>query len=110
MAATEAMSTQIVTALGFEYVLASPVANGKTRALLVDVSALAAGDLVWLAAYAPIMPAGQSGLIKRTPYYGPVIEWNTQSGPLLMPEGGRVTLTQVTGTPRAFPWRLLTID
>jgi hypothetical protein len=104
----ESSGTQTAV-ISTEHTLASP-ATAKTRVLLVDVSALIATEVLELRFKGPVLSAGSTQLIKLQTYTGVVAEPFTQSMPFLMPQGGSVTLKQTSGTGRAFPWAICTLD
>lgn len=104
----ESFGTQTAV-VGTEHTLASPTA-GKTRALLVDVAAQVAGDVVELRIFGPVLVDGTSRLILMTTFGGVIAAPNTQSWPAIMPHGGTVTLKQTAGTARAYPWDICTLD
>jgi hypothetical protein len=95
--------------VGTEHTLASPT-TAKTRALLVDVAAMVAGDTVELRFFGPVLADGTSRLILMSTSRGVVGDPHTQSPPILMPQGGTVTLKQTAGTARAYPWTIITLD
>jgi len=95
--------------VGTEHTLASPT-TGKTRVLLVDVAAQLAGDIVELRISGPVLTAGTSRLVLMSTFSGVATAPHTQSPPILMPQGGAVTLKQTSGTARAFPWAIITLD
>lgn len=92
-----------------EHTLASPT-TAKTRVLVVDVGALASTEVVELRAYGPVLSGGTSQLIKLTSFTGVVSDPNTESPPFVMAWGGSFSLKQTSGTGRAFPWRVDTLD
>jgi len=104
----EASGTQTAV-VGTEHTLASPT-TAKTRALLVDVAAQLAGDTVELRFFGPVLADGTSRLILMSTFSGVVGAAHTQSLPIIMPQGGTVTLKQTTGTARAYPWMIVTLD
>ena len=104
----ESSSTQTAT-IGTEHTLANP-STAKTRVLIVDVSNLAATEVVELRVKAPVLAAGTTQLIKLVTFTGTVSEPHTQSPPFVMPQGGTFTLKQTSGTGRQFPWAVLTLD
>jgi len=95
--------------VGTEHTLASPT-TAKTRALLVNVAAMLAGDTVELRLTGAVLAGGTPRLILMSTFSGVVGAPHTQSPPILMPQGGTVTLTQTEGTARAFPWAIITLD
>ena len=104
----ESSGTQTAV-VGTEHTLSSPT-TGKTRALLVDVAAQLAGDVVELRISGPVLESGTSRLIIMSTFSGVVVAPHTQSWPAIMPNGGTVTLKQTAGTARAYPWDIITLD
>lgn len=92
-----------------EHTLSSPTA-AKTRVLLVDANALAAGETLRLRFNGKVLTGGTARLIREANFTGPLAEPHIQSMPVVMPFGGTVTLTQTGGTGRAFDWSLITLD
>lgn len=92
-----------------EHSLAAPSTN-KTRVLRVDVGAMIAGDTVELRIKTAVLAAGTV----RDQYY--MTYTNTvgvaiiESVPVSSNQGATFTLKQTTGTGRAFPWAVLTLD
>lgn len=108
MAAVESSGTQTAV-IGTEHTLAAPSTN-KTRVLIADVSALTSTELLELRAYGPVLSGGTSQLIKIVLFTGVVSEPATESPPFVMPQGGSFSLKQTSGTGRAFPWAVITLD
>jgi len=104
----ESSGTQTAV-VGTEHTLASPT-TAKTRALLVDVAAMVAGDTVELRFSGPVLTGDTSRLILMSTFSGVVVAPHIQSPPILLPQGGTVTLKQTAGTARAFPWAIITLD
>ena len=104
----EASGTQTAV-VGTEHTLDSPT-TAKTRALLVNVVAMLAGDTVELRISGSVLAGGTPRLILMSTFSGVVGAPHTQSPPILMPQGGAVTLKQTAGTARAFPWAIITLD
>ena len=104
----ESSGTQTAT-LTTEHSLATP-ATGKTRVLLVDANALASGETLTLRFKGAVLSAGTERLIREAVYPGPINEPHIQSPPIVMPQGGTITLTQAGGTGRSYPWAVVTLD
>lgn len=104
----ESSGTQTAV-IGTEHTLSAPSA-AKTRVLLVDVSALAAGEVLWLRFYGPVLSGGAPQSIIQQTFTGVLADPHTQSPPILLPQGGTITLQQTTGTGRSFPWAVSTLD
>lgn len=108
MAVVESSGTQTAV-IGTEHTLASPSTN-KTRVLLVDAGNLVSTEVVEFRAYGPVLSGGVSQLIRLSSFTGVVPEPNTESPPFVMPQGGSFSLKQTSGTGRAFPWAVITLD
>lgn len=108
MSAIESSGTQTATP-GTEHILASPAAL-KTRVLLVDVSALSGTEYVELRVKGPVLFAGTAQLIFIATFYAGIASPHVQLPAVLQPQGGDITLKQVGGSSRAFPWAILTLD
>ena len=90
---------------------ASPLPRTPQDAvLLVDAAALVAGETLTLRFKATVLAAGTERLIREAVYAGPLGEPHIQSPPVVMPQGGTITLTQTGGTGRAFPWSIVILD
>lgn len=108
MAAIESTGTQAATP-GTPHILASP-ATIKTRMVSVDVSALAGTETVEIRIKGPVLAAGTVQLIKLFTYKAGEAEPHAQTLPIVQPQGGDITLTQVGGSSRSFPWDIITLD
>ena len=104
----ESSGTQTAT-IGNEHTLSSPT-TAKTRVLVVDAATLVSGETVELRFKAKVLPGGTERLIRVESFPGPLTEPHIQSPPFVMPEGGTITLKQVGGTGRSFPWAIITLD
>lgn len=104
----ESSGTQTAV-VGTEHTLASP-STAKTRVLLIDGVNLVATETVELRFYGPVLAAGTSQLIEMASFVGVLSEPHVQSTPIVMPQGGSVSLKQTNGTGRAFPWAIITLD
>lgn len=109
MSAVETSGTQTAV-ISTEHFLATPTAPIKTRRLLVDATALAATETLILRFYGPVLAAGTNALIRQVTFIGTLSEPHIQSVPVSMPQGGSISLQQTTGTGRAFPWAIITLD
>jgi hypothetical protein len=78
--------------------------------LLVDVVNLSGAEFVTLTISGPVLAAGTSRQIVTATYFAGEASPHTQSPPVVMPQGGSVTLLQTGGTARAFPWAVITLD
>lgn len=102
-------SGTLTATLGTEHTLAAPSA-AKTRVLVVDAAAMTLGETVTMRFKGPVLSGGTERLIREATFSGPLSEAHVQSPPILMPQGGTVTLTQAGGTGRSYPWALLALD
>lgn len=108
MAVVESFGTQTAV-VGTEHTLATP-STSKTRVLLVDAAALVAGEGLELRIKGPVLASGTERLILLEPFTGVLADPHTQSPPVVMPQGGTITLKQISGTARSFPWAIVTLD
>jgi hypothetical protein len=104
----ESSGTQTAV-INTEHSLASP-ATAKTRALIVDAAALAAGEVLELRIKAAVLSGGTVSVVKLETFVGALTEPHIQSPPFVMPQGGEFTLKQTSGTGRAFPWSVIAFD
>lgn len=104
----ESSGTQTAS-IGTEHSLATP-STAKTRVLFVDASALASTEVLELRFKGAVLSAGTERLILLQSYTGVLADPGTQSPPIVMPQGGTITLKQTSGTGRAFPWSVITLD
>jgi hypothetical protein len=108
VSAIESSGTQTAV-INTEHNLATP-STTKTRVLLVDAAALAASETVELRFYGPVLASGTNSLIRMASFTGVQSEPHIQSIPFVMPQGGTISLKQTSGTGRAFPWAVITLD
>ncbi len=108
MAAVEFSGTLTATP-GTEHTLATPTGI-KTRVLMVDVAALVGAEIVELRIKGPVLAGGTERVMRMTSFPAGISEPNTPSEPMVMPQGGTITLTQIGGTGRSFPWTIVTLD
>ena len=104
----ESSGTQTAT-LTTEHNLATP-ATAKTRVLVVDANALVGGETLTLRFKGAVLSAGTERLIRESVFAGPLSEPHIQSPPIVMPQGGTITLRQDGGTGRSFPWAVIVLD
>ncbi len=104
----ESSGTQAAT-IGTEHVLAAPT-SARSRVLIVDVVALAPGDLVELRIKTHALAGGTDRTVYTAAYAGPVTDPMVVSVPIPLVDGGAFTLKQTTGTGRSFPWAVLALD
>lgn len=104
--AVNAEATQTAT-IGTEHTLANP-ATSNVYALDVDCSALAVGEVVEIRFKKPVRNAGTVNVVWRATV-GPSTrsEGIVSSPPVACPYGCTVTLKQINGTGRTFPWTLV---
>lgn len=109
MAATqEASGTQTAT-IGTEHTLAT-ITTAKPFQLLVDISALAAGEYVEIKVKRKVLSAGTLGISFSGIYswldaaVNPVV----MCDPILSTSSFVATIKQLSGTGRAFPWAVET--
>lgn len=108
MAAIESSGTQSAT-LGTEHTLATPTTL-NSRVLVVDASALVAGETLTLRIKGKVLTGGTERLIRESVFAGPVYETNVQSMPAVQTFGGAITLTQTGGTGRSYDWSVVTLS
>lgn len=104
----ESSGTQVAV-IGTEHTLAAP-ATAKTRQLVVDLSALAAGEVVELRVKRPALAAGAVGTWTSAVFRGVVSDPVVLSVPCPSPHGATFTLRQTSGAGRSFPWSVETLD
>lgn len=92
-----------------EHTLTTDTTNA-TYYFEVDVTNLANGDILELRIYVVTLNAGTLRLAWKSTY-GPIppIQDICPSPPQPSDQSCRVTLKQVAGSPRAYPWKLLRI-
>lgn len=95
--------------IGTEHSLSTP-STGKTRVLLVNAFNLAVGDTLELRIKGAVLAAGTESVIRLSTFIGALTEPHLQSPPIVMPQGGTITLKQTAGTGRVFPWAVCTLD
>lgn len=104
----ESSGTQTAV-IGTEHTLAAPSTN-KTRVLRVDLGAMVANDTVELRIKCAVLAAGtvrdQHYMTYTNAVGAPIVE----SVPVSSNQGATFTLKQTTGTARAYPWAVLTLD
>lgn len=109
MSAIESSGTQAATP-GTEHILASPTTI-KTRILCVDVSALSGAEVVNLRVKGPVLLAGtQQVILGPVSFPAGVLAPYVQLPAIVQTQGGDITLQQVGGSSRSFPWAIVTID
>lgn len=95
--------------IGTEHTLTTDVTNG-TYYYEVDITNLATGDILELRIYTVTLVAGTLRLAWKSTF-GPVqpVQDICPSPPQPSDQSIRVTLKQVAGTGRVWPWKLLRI-
>jgi hypothetical protein len=104
----ESSGTQTAV-IGTTHTLATPVTN-KTRVLRVDLGAMVAGDTVELRIQTAVLAAGTVRDQHYMTYINAPGVAIVESVPVSSNQGATFTLRQTTGTGRAFPWAVLTLD
>jgi len=89
-----------------EHTLAT-VATAAALALVVDLAAMVAGDIVELRVYGKATSSDTERLLHRATY-GPTPPTSplAMSVPIMSPHHFKATLKQSAGTGRAFPWAI----
>ena len=104
----ESSGTQTAT-INTEHQLAAPTSN-KTRVLRVDLGAMVAGDTVEIRIKTAVLAAGTVREQQNWTYANVVGSPIFESIPISSNQGATFSLKQTTGTGRAFPWSILTLD
>jgi len=105
----ESSGSQTAT-IGVEHSLAT-VATAKTRVLAVDMNNLVAGDTVELRIKSKARAADTRRECYLATFIGPLAQPLSFSIPVPMAAAdGEFSLKQTTGTGRAFPWAVYTLD
>jgi len=109
MATQEASGTVTITTVGTEQAVAT-ITTAKAFQLLVDISALAPGEYVQVNLKRKVLSGGASGYVHKRIFswldalLDPVIAFE----PILSTSELDVTMNQLTGIARAFPWAVET--
>lgn len=106
--AVESTGTQTAV-VGTLHTLAAPT-TAKTRVLVVDLSAMLAGDVVEIGLQRKVLSAGAVLTWLLPVFAGPVGQPVLMTIPLPSPFGATFTLKQTAGAARAFPFSVETID
>lgn len=101
----EASGTQTAT-VGTKHTLATST-NAGVFVFEVDLSNLAAGEGVRLTVEGITLSGGSTGIMWPGTYVAPLVATRVQSPPVPSDVSITVTLTQINGTGRNFPWKLL---
>lgn len=90
-----------------EHTLATRTTNA-TYCVLVDINALTdASEVVELRVYETVLNAGSERVVWKGTFNGASVAKIAQSPFLPSDQSMHVTLKQVTGTGRAFPWKVM---
>jgi hypothetical protein len=103
----DSSGTQTAT-VGTTYTLATSTTNG-TFVYEVDISALQNGEVVRLTVGGKTLTGGTANQMWQGTYPAPLSNTRVQSPAIGSDISINVTLTQISGTARAFPWKLLRI-
>lgn len=103
-------SGSITGIVGSEVTIGSITTTNHIRALGLDVTNLAAGEIAEVRAYAPSVSAGGQVLIELVTFTGTAAKPHTQSNPFLMPFGGQFTVKQTNGSARTFNYYVILVD
>lgn len=103
----DSSGTQTAT-IGTEHSLSTSTTNA-TFAFEVDMTALATSEVVELRVKGITLTGGATGLMWKGTYSAPLICVRVQSPPVPSDISITVTLKQVAGTGRSFPWKLLRV-
>jgi len=95
--------------IGTTHTLATP-ATGKTYCLLLDLNALAAGDILNVILQAKALTGGTMRNVYNLTLAGPQADPNFLSVPLPAPAGTQFQILQSAGTGRAIPWSVVSLD
>lgn len=101
----ESSGTQTAT-VGTKHSLATSTNNGVFT-FEVDLSNLASGESVRLTVEGVTLSGGATGLMWPGNLTAPLVAVRVQSPPVASDVSVTVTLTQLNGTGRSFPWKLL---
>lgn len=104
MSATVASGTQTAV-IGTAHSLATLTALGVYE-FVFDMAAAAVGDTVEITIFTRVLSGGALSVFKRQILNGGGTESVYQSVPLYSDIEYSVTLKQLTGTARAFPWKI----
>ena len=94
--------------VGTEHSLATSTSNG-TFVYEVDMSALVAGEVVELRVKGTTLTGGTAAQMWKGTYPAPLTNPRVQSPPVPSDISINVTLKQISGSSRSFPWKLLRV-
>lgn len=103
----DSSGTQTAT-VGTTYTLATSTSNG-TFVYEVDLSALQNSEIVRLTVGGKTLTGGTANQMWQGTYTAPIVNDRVQSPAIASDISVIVTLTQVSGSSRSFPWKLLRI-
>jgi hypothetical protein len=103
----DSSGTQTAT-IGTEHSLATSTSNA-TFVYEVDLSALAAGEVVELRVKGTTLTGGTAGQMWKGTYTALLVNVREASPPVASDISINVTLKQISGTGRSFPWKLLRV-
>lgn len=108
MPITEAFSGTQAATVGTEHVLDSPGPHTDDGGyqLLVDLSAMVAGDVVELRVKEKVLSAGTQRAVWTARFAHAQVDPNPASPVVLLLHGWDFTLKQTAGTGRSFPWSI----
>lgn len=109
MPLAETASGTQTAVVGTTHTLAT-ITTGKTCVLYVDLSALAAGDIVELAALEKVLSTSTAATALVASFSGVQVEPVAVSVPFAAVHSLAFTLRQTVGTGRAFPWSVRSLD
>lgn len=101
----DASGSQTAT-VGTTHSLATSTSNA-TFVFEVDMAALVAGETVRLVVNGTTLTGGTAHQMWQGTYTAPFVNPRVQSPPVASDISINVTLNQLTGSSRSFPWKLL---
>lgn len=103
-------NTGTLTASSDEQTLGAAKTDGKTYACQVDLTNMAAGDVVEVRAKIKVVSAGSAVVIYRATFANAQAYPAIQTPPILAPYEITFTLKQAAGTNRDYPYALMSLD
>jgi hypothetical protein len=91
------------------HTLAAPTTN-KTRVLRLDLNALVAGEALRVQIQTKVRTAGTIRIQYDLTYVGVIGAPIIESVPISSDLGATFIITQINGTGRIIPWKVLTLD
>jgi hypothetical protein len=95
--------------IGTTHTLSTPTA-GKTYVLMLDLNALAAGDVLNVILQAKALTGGTMRNVYTLVLAGPQADPVFMSVPIPAPIGTQFQILQSAGTGRAVPWSVVSLD